>query len=31
MNAAERFLVASRAHDVDGAAAELAPEVVMLA
>jgi hypothetical protein len=30
MNAAERFLVASRAHDVDGAAAELAPEVVML-
>ena len=29
MNAAERFLVASRAHDVEAAAAELAPDVVM--
>lgn len=30
MNAAERFLAASRAHDVAAAAAELAPDVVML-
>jgi hypothetical protein len=30
MNAAERFLAASRAHDIDAAAAELAPDVVML-
>jgi limonene-1,2-epoxide hydrolase len=30
MNAAERFLVASRAHDVEAAAAELAPDVIML-
>jgi limonene-1,2-epoxide hydrolase len=30
MNAAERFLAASRAHDVEAAAAELAPAVVML-
>ncbi len=30
MNAAERFFVASRARDVDAAAAELSPEVVML-
>ncbi len=29
MKAAERFLVASRAHDVEAAAAELAPDVVM--
>jgi len=30
MNAAERFLAASRAHDVEAAAAELAADVVML-
>lgn len=30
VNAVERFLAASRAHDVDAAAAELAAEVVML-
>ncbi len=30
MNAAERFLAASRAGDVDAAAAELSPDVVML-
>lgn len=30
MNAAERFLAASRARDLDAAAAELAPDVVML-
>ena len=30
VNAAERFLAASRARDVDAAAAELSPEVVML-
>lgn len=30
MNAAERFLAASRAHDVKGAVAELAKDVVML-
>jgi hypothetical protein len=30
VNAAERFLAASRAHDVDAAAAELSPDVVML-
>jgi len=30
MNAAERFLAASRARDVDAAAAELSPDVVML-
>jgi hypothetical protein len=30
MNAAERFVEASRAHDVLAAAAELAPDVVML-
>lgn len=30
MNAVERFLAASRAHDVDAAAAELADDVVML-
>jgi limonene-1,2-epoxide hydrolase len=30
MNAAERFLAASRANDVEAAAAELAPDVVML-
>jgi len=30
MNAAERFLAASRAHDVEAAEAELAPAVVML-
>lgn len=30
MNAAERFFAASRAHDVEAAAAELAPDVVML-
>lgn len=30
VNAAERFLVASRARDVDAAAAELSPDVVML-
>lgn len=29
MNAAERFLSASRAHDVDAAVSELAPDVVM--
>lgn len=30
VNAAERFIAASRAHDVDAAAAELASDVVML-
>lgn len=30
MNAAERFLAASRAHDLDAAAAELARDVVLL-
>ena len=30
MNAVERFLAASRARDADAAAAELAPDVVML-
>ncbi len=30
VNAAERFLAASRAHDVDAAASELAADVVML-
>lgn len=30
MNAAERFFVASRAHDVEAAAAELATDVVLL-
>lgn len=30
MNAAERFFAASRAHDVEAAEAELAPDVVML-
>ncbi len=30
VNAAERFLAASRARDVDAAAAELSPDVVML-
>lgn len=30
MNAVERFLAASRAHDMQAAAAELAPDVVML-
>lgn len=30
MNAVERFLIASRAHDVDAAATELADDVVML-
>lgn len=30
MNAAERFLAASRAHDLDAAASELASHVVML-
>lgn len=30
MNAAERFLQASRAHNVEAAATELAPDVVML-
>ena len=30
MNAAERFLAASRAHDVEAAVAELAPDIVML-
>jgi hypothetical protein len=30
MNAVERFVAASRAHDVAGASAELAPDVVML-
>jgi ketosteroid isomerase-like protein len=30
VNAAERFLAASHAHDVDAAAAELSPDVVML-
>jgi SnoaL-like domain len=30
MNAVERFLVASRARDVDAAVGELAPDVVML-
>jgi limonene-1,2-epoxide hydrolase len=30
VNAAERFLAASRAHDLDAATAELAPDVVMI-
>ena len=30
VNAAERFIAASRAHDLDAAVAELAPDVVML-
>jgi limonene-1,2-epoxide hydrolase len=30
MNAAERFFAASRAHDIDAAASELTPHVVML-
>lgn len=30
MSAVERFVAASRAHDVDAAVAELAPDVVML-
>jgi ketosteroid isomerase-like protein len=30
MSAVERFLTASRAHDVEAAAAELAPDVVLL-
>lgn len=30
MNTAERFFAASRAHDVEAATAELAPDVVML-
>lgn len=30
VNAAERFLAAAKSHDLDAAAAELAPDVVML-